>query len=173
MYSEKVGSLTSSVSRTSKTGWHWNMTKRLPYLPRFCCVAPEIVNEFKVTVKSDVFSIARTMHLTLKHFHKTLDLKKDILWDSTDEYHSFINDLRKYRKENNTSEFMKNIDSVMIESLYSAYNVNHKERLEISKFIKCKYFNTMLTRVLAFLDALPTKKDKAKLNFLKRLPGVE
>ena len=32
---------------------------------------------------------------------------------------------------------MKNNDIVMIESLYSGHNINHKERLEISKFIKC------------------------------------
>ena len=176
MFSQHISDNNENISLSrDDNGWDFTNNKRLPFLPTFTCLAPELLIENKINLKSDVFSIARIVYFLLRHINKLLRLEKDLIFLNCDEYQHYLNKLKEYlfnKNSYNSKEFLNKIPQSLIDGLTNALETNYVERCDLDTFLNCKYFCDMIVRVIRYLEKMLEKDEANKIKFLKRLPEV-
>eukprot|EP01083_Nonionella_stella_P082386 227402_1 len=154
--------------------WDYTNTKEVAYYPSFSCLAPEIIISNIVTVKSDVFSIARLSYILHR---QQAGIRRENIMKSADEYRRFINDLNialsphvMHGKGGHIP--FEGIPPTLVDALKNALKSDEKVRCAVSDIVNCAYLNDMIVRVIRYLEKILEKEEDGKIKFLKKLPEV-
>ena len=154
-------------------GWDFTCERELPYYPRVECLAPELLISNILTVKSDVFSLARLAYTVHRH---QAGIRRADPMRSADEYRRFVTHLNLSHSSRSARKHeaipFEGVPEALVPTLKKALATNEKLRCRVTDIVNCKYLNDMIVRVIRYLERLLDKERDGKLKFFKKLPEV-